>query len=126
MYYCIRLHYCGIWYCNHCFPSWNLDCFSFRCQNSGDVLGKSLANLQKELNDMLADAQREKEKAWARQRQLQEEMGSQQDKLEEAQEKYRQVRIETTKTRVRQFQPITFLSAHCTYYYQNKLNTLKV
>ncbi|KAK2535260.1 Cntrl [Columba livia] len=72
-----------------------------QCQNSGDVLGKSLANLQKELNDMLADAQREKEKAWARQRQLQEEMGSQQEKLEELQEKYRQARIETTETRVK-------------------------
>ncbi|KAK2515027.1 Cntrl [Columba guinea] len=72
-----------------------------QCQNSGDVLGKSLANLQKELNDMLADAHREKEKAWARQRQLQEEMGSQQEKLEELQEKYRQARIETTETRVK-------------------------
>ncbi|KFV56089.1 Centriolin, partial [Tyto alba] len=60
------------------------------CQNSSDVLGKSLANLQKEFNDILADAQREKEKAWARQRQLQEEVVSQQEKLEEVQEKYRQ------------------------------------
>lgn len=81
-----------------------MDCFSFRCQNSADVLGKSLANLQKEFNDILADAQREKEKAWARQRQLQEEMVSQQEKLEEVQEKYRQARIKTTKARVRQFQ----------------------
>uniref|UniRef100_A0A8C3K3K7 Centriolin n=1 Tax=Calidris pygmaea TaxID=425635 RepID=A0A8C3K3K7_9CHAR len=72
--------------------------------NSADVLGKSLANLQKEFNDILADAQREKEKAWARQRQLQEEMGSQQEKLEEVQEKYRQACIKTTKARTRQFQ----------------------
>ncbi|KGL99102.1 Centriolin, partial [Charadrius vociferus] len=71
------------------------------CQNSADVLGKSLANLQKELNDILADAQREKEKAWARQRQLQEEMVSQQEKLEEVQEKYRQARIKATKARVK-------------------------
>ncbi|KAK0680610.1 CNTRL protein, partial [Pygoscelis papua] len=70
-----------------------------KCQNSADVLGKSLANLQKEFNDILADAQREKEKAWARQRQLQEEMVSQQEKLEEIQEKYRQARIKTTKAR---------------------------
>uniref|UniRef100_A0A663F5T2 Centriolin n=1 Tax=Aquila chrysaetos chrysaetos TaxID=223781 RepID=A0A663F5T2_AQUCH len=70
-----------------------------KCQNSADVLGKSLANLQKEFNDILADAQREKEKAWARQRQLQEEMVSQQDKLEEVQEKYRQARIKTTEAR---------------------------
>ncbi|NXN44056.1 CNTRL protein, partial [Rhinoptilus africanus] len=72
-----------------------------KCQNSADVLGKSLANLQKEFNDILADAQREKEKAWARQRQLQEEMVSQQERLEEIQEKYRQARIKTTKARVK-------------------------
>ncbi|KAK4811457.1 hypothetical protein QYF61_006391 [Mycteria americana] len=71
------------------------------CQNSADVLGKSIANLQKEFNDILADAQREKEKAWARQRQLQEEMVSQQQKLEEVQEKYRQARIKTKKARVK-------------------------
>lgn len=79
------------------FLSWNLDCFSFRCPNSADVLGKSLANLQKEFNDILADAQKEKEKAWAGQRQLQEEMISQQEKLEEIQEKYRQARIKQLK-----------------------------
>ncbi|KFO88425.1 Centriolin, partial [Buceros rhinoceros silvestris] len=61
-----------------------------KCQNSADALGKSLANLQKEFNDLLAAAQREKEKAWASQRQLQEEMVSQQEKLEEVQERYRQ------------------------------------
>ncbi|NXK11915.1 CNTRL protein, partial [Herpetotheres cachinnans] len=71
------------------------------CQNTADVLGKSLENLQKEFNDILADAQREKEKAWARQRQLQEEMVSQQEKLEKVQEKYRQVCIKTTKARVK-------------------------
>ncbi|NXW49584.1 CNTRL protein, partial [Nyctiprogne leucopyga] len=74
-----------------------------KCQNSADVLGKSLANLQKEFNDILADAQSEKEKAWAKQRQLQDEMVSQQEKLEEVQEKYRQARIKTTKARARQF-----------------------
>lgn len=75
---------------------------------------------------MLADAQREKEKAWARQRQLQEEMGSQQEKLEELQEKYRQARIETTETRVRQFQAVTSSTAHCPYCCQNKQSTLKM
>ncbi|XP_064379962.1 centriolin isoform X3 [Dromaius novaehollandiae] len=65
-----------------------------KCHNSADVLGKSLANLQKEFNNILADAQREKEKAWARERQLQEEMAIQQDKLEDVQEKYRQVKCE--------------------------------
>uniref|UniRef100_A0A8C9LG29 Centriolin n=1 Tax=Pavo cristatus TaxID=9049 RepID=A0A8C9LG29_PAVCR len=65
--------------------------------NSADVLGKSLASLQKEFNNILADAQREKEKAWERQRQLQEEMVSQKEKLEDIQEKYRQARIKTMK-----------------------------
>ncbi|NXX46743.1 CNTRL protein, partial [Tricholaema leucomelas] len=72
-----------------------------KCRNSADVLGKSLANLQKECNDILADAQMEKEKAWARQRQLQEEMASQQEKLEAIQEKYRQACIKS-KTENRQ------------------------
>ncbi|NXK36470.1 CNTRL protein, partial [Piprites chloris] len=68
-----------------------------KCPNSADVVGKSLANLQRELNDILADAEREKEKAWAGQRQLQEEMVSQQEKLEELQEKYRQASIKQLK-----------------------------
>ncbi|XP_010081235.1 PREDICTED: centriolin, partial [Pterocles gutturalis] len=70
-----------------------------KCLNSADVLGKSLANLQKEFNDTLADAQREKEKAWSRQRQLQEEMASQEEKLEEVQEKYRQVKAENRQNK---------------------------
>uniref|UniRef100_A0A8C3GY15 Centriolin n=1 Tax=Corvus moneduloides TaxID=1196302 RepID=A0A8C3GY15_CORMO len=68
-----------------------------KCPNSADVLGKSVANLQKEFSDILADAQKEKEKAWAGQRQLQEEVISQQEKLEEIQEKYRQVCIKQLK-----------------------------
>uniref|UniRef100_A0A669Q5Z3 Centriolin n=1 Tax=Phasianus colchicus TaxID=9054 RepID=A0A669Q5Z3_PHACC len=70
-----------------------------KCQNSADVLGKSLANLQKEFNSILADTQREKEKAWERQKQLQEEMVSQQEKLEDIQEKYRQACIKAMKAR---------------------------
>ncbi|NWR57617.1 CNTRL protein, partial [Bucorvus abyssinicus] len=72
-----------------------------KCQNSADALGKSLANLQKEFNDLLTDAQREKEAAWASQRQLQEEMVSRQEKLEEVQEKYRQACIKSTTARVK-------------------------
>ncbi|KAJ7398993.1 hypothetical protein BTVI_119499 [Pitangus sulphuratus] len=68
-----------------------------KCPNSADVVGKSLADLQRELRDILADAEREKEKAWAKQRQLQEEMVSQQEKLEELQEKYRQASIKQLK-----------------------------
>ncbi|RLV93889.1 hypothetical protein DV515_00013338 [Chloebia gouldiae] len=69
----------------------------FVCPNSADILGKSLASLQKEFNDILADAEKEKEKAWAGQRQLQEEMVSQQEKLEEIQEKYRQASFDWKK-----------------------------
>ncbi|NXG04781.1 CNTRL protein, partial [Sakesphorus luctuosus] len=60
-----------------------------KCPNSADVVGKSLASLQREFSDILADAEREREKAQAGQRQLQEEMVSQQEKLEQLQEKYR-------------------------------------
>ncbi|KAM6316368.1 centriolin isoform 6-T6 [Podargus strigoides] len=70
-----------------------------KCQNSADILGESLANLQKEFNNILADAQREKEKAWAKQRQLQEETVSQQEKLGEVQEKYRQVKTENRQNK---------------------------
>ncbi|XP_061867469.1 centriolin isoform X2 [Colius striatus] len=70
-----------------------------KCRNPDDVLGKSLANLQKAFNDILADAQREKEKAWAEQRQLQEEVVSQQEKLDEVQEKYRQVKAENMQNK---------------------------
>uniref|UniRef100_A0A8C2TD22 Centriolin n=1 Tax=Coturnix japonica TaxID=93934 RepID=A0A8C2TD22_COTJA len=72
-----------------------------KCQNPADVLGKSLGNLQKEFNNILADMQREKEKAWERQRQLQEEMVSQKEKLEDIQEKYRQACIKNMKARVK-------------------------
>uniref|UniRef100_A0A674H4E9 Centriolin n=1 Tax=Taeniopygia guttata TaxID=59729 RepID=A0A674H4E9_TAEGU len=70
-----------------------------KCPNSADILGKNLASLQKEFYDILADAKKEKEKAWAEQRQLQEEMVSQQKKLEEIQEKYRQVKAENRQNK---------------------------
>ncbi|XP_016158061.1 PREDICTED: centriolin isoform X3 [Ficedula albicollis] len=69
------------------------------CPNSADILGKNLASLQKEFNDILADAQKEKEKAWAGQRQLQEEIVSQQEKLEQIQEKYKQVKAENRQNK---------------------------
>ncbi|XP_059721083.1 centriolin isoform X2 [Haemorhous mexicanus] len=70
-----------------------------KCPNSAEILGKNLASLQKEFSDILADAQKEKEKAWAGQRQLQEEVVSQQEKLEEIQEKYRQVKAENRQNK---------------------------
>ncbi|XP_039586675.1 centriolin isoform X1 [Passer montanus] len=70
-----------------------------KCPNSADILGKNLASLQKEFNDILADAQKEKERAQAGQRQLQEEVVSQQEKLQEMQEKYRQVKAENRQNK---------------------------
>ncbi|XP_053230594.1 centriolin isoform X4 [Podarcis raffonei] len=61
----------------------------FRCHNAKDILGKSLADLQKEFGKVLAQSQQKNEAIQARERQLQKEMTSQQAKLEEAQEKYR-------------------------------------
>ncbi|XP_065428151.1 centriolin isoform X4 [Chrysemys picta bellii] len=72
-----------------------------RCHNSTDILGKSLADLQKQFNEILAHSQQEKEEAWARQRQLQEEMASQQEKLGDAQEKYRQACNKAAEARIK-------------------------
>ncbi|KAM9062793.1 centriolin isoform 4-T4 [Sarcophilus harrisii] len=60
-----------------------------RCLNPSDVLGKSLANLQKKFNEILSHAQQEKEEALSRERRLQEEMAFQKEQLEEGQEEYR-------------------------------------
>ncbi|XP_066466750.1 centriolin isoform X2 [Tiliqua scincoides] len=60
-----------------------------RCHNPKDVLGKSLAELQEQLGEILAHSQQEKEASQARERALQKELASQQARLEESQEKYR-------------------------------------
>ncbi|NXG14590.1 CNTRL protein, partial [Grallaria varia] len=72
-----------------------------KCPNSTDLVGESLGTLRREFNDILADAGREKEKAQARQRQLQEEMASQQGKLEELQEKYRKACVKQQNLQVK-------------------------
>nr|XP_014427854.1 centriolin isoform X2 [Pelodiscus sinensis] len=72
-----------------------------RCHNSTDIIGKSLADLQRQFNEILAHSQQEKEEAWARQRQLQEEMASQQEKLGDAQEKYRQACNKAAEARIK-------------------------
>ncbi|XP_015744996.1 centriolin isoform X1 [Python bivittatus] len=60
-----------------------------RCHNSKDILGKSLADLQKQFAELLAHSQQEKQSAQARERELQKELATQQAKLEEAQGKYK-------------------------------------
>ncbi|XP_074149038.1 centriolin isoform X6 [Sminthopsis crassicaudata] len=60
-----------------------------RCLNPSDVLGKTLADLQKKFNEILSHVQQEKEEALSRERRLQEEMAFQKEQLEEEQEEYR-------------------------------------
>ncbi|XP_070614669.1 centriolin isoform X2 [Erythrolamprus reginae] len=60
-----------------------------RCHNSKDILGKSLAELQKQFAEILACSKQENESAQARERGLQKEMATQRAELEETQEKYK-------------------------------------
>ncbi|XP_011782789.1 PREDICTED: centriolin [Colobus angolensis palliatus] len=55
-----------------------------------DVLGKSLADLQKQFSEILAHSQWERDEAQVRERKLQEEMALQQEKLATGQEEFRQ------------------------------------
>ncbi|XP_008150352.3 centriolin isoform X1 [Eptesicus fuscus] len=61
-----------------------------RIHSPSDVLGKSLADLQKQFNEILACSQWEREEAQVRERKLQEEMALQQEKLANGQEEFRQ------------------------------------
>ncbi|XP_010601244.1 centriolin [Fukomys damarensis] len=61
-----------------------------RIHSPSDVLGKSLADLQKQFSEILAQFQWEKEEAQVRERKLQEEMALQQEKLANGQEEFRQ------------------------------------
>ncbi|XP_004849518.1 centriolin isoform X1 [Heterocephalus glaber] len=61
-----------------------------RIHSPSDVLGKSLADLQKQFSEILAQLQWEKEEAQVRERKLQEEMALQQEKLANGQEEFRQ------------------------------------
>ncbi|XP_063000998.1 centriolin isoform X2 [Elgaria multicarinata webbii] len=72
-----------------------------RCQNSKDILGESLADLQKRFGKILARSQQENEAAQARERELQKEMATQQAKLEEAQEKYRAACNKTAEAKIK-------------------------
>ncbi|NXQ61368.1 CNTRL protein, partial [Anthoscopus minutus] len=93
------------------------------CPNSDHILGKNFSSLQKELSDILADAQKEKEKAWAGQRQLQEEVVSQQERLEEIQQKYRQARwVLIGKTFLATYSNVFYLQVKA----ENKQNKNKV
>ncbi|XP_004423441.1 PREDICTED: centriolin [Ceratotherium simum simum] len=61
-----------------------------RTHSPSDVLGKSLADLQRQFSEILARSQWEREEARVRERKLQEEMTLQQEKLATGQEEFRQ------------------------------------
>ncbi|XP_067825865.1 centriolin isoform X2 [Heptranchias perlo] len=60
-----------------------------RPYNQGDTLGKNLAELQKQLNEILERSQQEKEEALCQRRRLEQEMMALQDKLKKTQEDYK-------------------------------------
>lgn len=95
-----------------------------------DVLGKSLADLQKQFSEILAHSQWERNEAQVRERKLQEEMALQQEKLATGQEEFRQACERALEARVRKgqeapggkclaninvFQQITMLPLSCKY-----------
>ncbi|XP_012576987.1 PREDICTED: centriolin [Condylura cristata] len=71
-----------------------------RVHSPSDVLGKSLADLQKQLSEILARSQWEREEAQVRERKLQEEMALQQEKLASGQDEFRQACERALETRI--------------------------
>uniref|UniRef100_A0A8C2LHP3 Centriolin n=1 Tax=Cricetulus griseus TaxID=10029 RepID=A0A8C2LHP3_CRIGR len=72
-----------------------------RIHSPSDVLGKSLANLQKQFSEILARSQWEKEEAQVRERKLHEEMVLQQETLANGQEEFRQACERALEARVK-------------------------
>lgn len=75
-----------------------------RIHSPSDVLGKSLADLQKQFSEILAHSQWEREEAQGRERKLQKEMALQQEKLATGQEEFRQACERALEARVRKGQ----------------------
>uniref|UniRef100_A0A8C3YJV4 Centriolin n=1 Tax=Catagonus wagneri TaxID=51154 RepID=A0A8C3YJV4_9CETA len=71
-----------------------------RIHSPSDVLGKSLADLQKQFSEILARSQWEREEAQVRERKLQEEMALHQEKLANGQEEFRQACERALEARV--------------------------
>ncbi|XP_076784701.1 centriolin isoform X4 [Arvicanthis niloticus] len=72
-----------------------------RIHSPSDVLGKSLAGLQKQFSEILARSQWEKEEAQVRERKLHEEMALQQEKLANGQEEFRQACERALEARIK-------------------------
>ncbi|XP_068409934.1 centriolin isoform X4 [Eschrichtius robustus] len=71
-----------------------------RIHSPSDVLGKSLADLQKQFSEILTRSQWEKEEAQVRERKLQEEVALHQEKLASGQEEFRQACERALETRI--------------------------
>ncbi|XP_040591592.1 centriolin isoform X2 [Mesocricetus auratus] len=72
-----------------------------RIHSPSDVLGKSLADLQKQFSEILARSQWEKEEAQVRERKLHEEMVLQQETLANGQEEFRQACERALEARIK-------------------------
>ncbi|ELK08207.1 Centriolin [Pteropus alecto] len=72
-----------------------------RIYSPSDILGKSLADLQKQFSEILACSQWEREEAQVRERKLQEEMALQQEKLANGQEEFRQACERALEARIK-------------------------
>ncbi|XP_031225834.1 centriolin isoform X2 [Mastomys coucha] len=72
-----------------------------RIHSPSDILGKSLADLQKQFSEILAQSQWEKEEAQVRERKLHEEMALQQEKLANGQEEFRQACERALEARIK-------------------------
>ncbi|XP_028741920.1 centriolin isoform X5 [Peromyscus leucopus] len=72
-----------------------------RIHSPSDILGKSLADLQKQFSEILAQSQWEKEEAQVRERKLHEEMVLQQERLANGQEEFRQACERALEARIK-------------------------
>ncbi|XP_053552402.1 centriolin, partial [Bombina bombina] len=71
-----------------------------RCNSPADVLGQNLADLQKQINDILGKAQDEKREGQERQRKLQEELATLQGKAREMPEDYKRACNKAAEARI--------------------------
>ncbi|XP_036038938.1 centriolin isoform X3 [Onychomys torridus] len=72
-----------------------------RIHSPSDILGKSLADLQKQFSEILARSQWEKEEAEVRERKLHEEMVLQQERLANGQEEFKQACERALEARIK-------------------------
>ncbi|XP_019586774.2 centriolin isoform X2 [Rhinolophus sinicus] len=100
-----------------------------RVHSPSDVLGKSLADLQKQFNEILACSQWEKEEAQVRERKLQEEMALQQEKLANGQEEFRRACERALEARInfdkRQHEARIQQLEHEIHYLQENLKSME-